>query len=157
MMGVHVWGSQTSVFIIGSAWHHPRLSSFFIQGSKTTTTNLTRVSSFFYSKPNLITVPFSLMVVHLQIEKHTSNVHSVINIPFHNFSFNSTNYRPVVKDFTPKESIIDGVLLLESWHYGKRFSLDKGDWFTLRIVLNVIHVVIPYNWSDVANLNMWLV
>ena len=46
-----------------------------------------------------------------------SNLHFAMNIPFHNFSFNPTDCRPVVnfsEDLTPKESISRRrVLLLE--------------------------------------------
>ena len=38
------------------------------------------------------------------------------NILFHNFSFNPTNFRPVVKDFTPKQNNRQSVLLLDGWH-----------------------------------------
>jgi hypothetical protein len=32
------------------------------------------------------------------------NLHSVINVPFHNYTFNPTSCSPVVKNVTPKEA-----------------------------------------------------
>jgi hypothetical protein len=54
-----------------------------------------------------------VLVENEEVSYVRSNRDSVINIPFHNFSFNPTNCRPVVKDFTPNESISLGVLLLD--------------------------------------------
>ena len=45
-----------------------------------------------------------------------SNLHCAINIPFRNFSFNPTCW-PVLKDFTPKESIRYAMLRAWSWSF----------------------------------------
>jgi hypothetical protein len=54
-----------------------------------------------------------VLVENKQVDCVRSNLHSAIKIPSHNLSFNLTNCRPVVKDFTLKESISHGVLLLD--------------------------------------------
>ncbi len=52
-----------------------------------------------------------MVVENKEVDHSRCNLHTVLNIPFHNFSFNPTNGRPVVKDFTLKESISHGLLL----------------------------------------------
>jgi hypothetical protein len=44
-------------------------------------------------------------VKNKEVDHVRSNLHSVVNIPsqVHNFSFNLTNCKPVVKDFTPMQ------------------------------------------------------
>ncbi len=45
-----------------------------------------------------------------EVDYARSSLHSTMNLPSHKFSFNPTNCEPVVKEFTPKQSISHDVL-----------------------------------------------